>query len=338
MSLAPNLLRRGASYSWRRRVPSAALRTIVRCQQKILQRNQKFQLGNAYFQVSLGTSCPRQARSLAHLLNFTSERLFTTLEQRHLTTEQKIQWVKARTQYQNELLHQLRAISHGSTAPRDDASLLAKTHYLHNRALDRLRGHAFRLLAQHGEDVHFDIDLDDELRQCNFGRAELEEGQVHLDLLKQEYFKYTPGFGRFGNRRVNSLAALAEQLLGLEDVDGITATELRQLELMSKAVAHLQTHSSFETRFKELLEAAKESEQASAIAFSPVPFSPQKQRLSQTRHRPRKSRSGINCQRRSKIRPLWRSKSRPVWGERLGACGPHIASPVQGALAVRPIL
>lgn len=44
------------------------------------------------------------------------------------------------------------------------------------------------------------------------------------------------------------------------------------------------------------------------------------------------------CQRRSKIRPLWRSKSRPVWGERLGACGPHIASPVQGALAVRPIL
>jgi hypothetical protein len=35
---------------------------------------------------------------------------------------------------------------------------------------------------------------------------------------------------------------------------------------------------------------------------------------------------------------LWRSKSRPVWGERLGACGPHIASPVQGALAVRPIL
>lgn len=46
----------------------------------------------------------------------------------------------------------------------------------------------------------------------------------------------------------------------------------------------------------------------------------------------------VRCQRRSKIRPLWRSKSRPVWGERLGACGPHIASPVQGALAVRPIL
>jgi len=44
------------------------------------------------------------------------------------------------------------------------------------------------------------------------------------------------------------------------------------------------------------------------------------------------------CQRRSKIRPLGRSKSRPVWRERLGACGPHIASPVQGALAVRPIL
>ncbi|KZZ22661.1 hypothetical protein A3753_05270 [Sulfitobacter sp. HI0082] len=48
--------------------------------------------------------------------------------------------------------------------------------------------------------------------------------------------------------------------------------------------------------------------------------------------------SRLRCQRRSKIRPLWRSKSRPVWGERLGACGPHIASPVQGALAVRPIL
>ena len=55
------------------------------------------------------------------------------------------------------------------------------------------------------------------------------------------------------------------------------------------------------------------------------------------RHRVRRL-MGIMCQRRSKIRPLWRSKSRPVWGERLGACGPHIASPVQGALAVRPIL
>jgi hypothetical protein len=195
------------------------------------------------------------------------------LEQRHLTTEQKIQWVKARTQYQNERLHQLHVISHGSTAPRDGAPLLAKTNALHNRALDRLRGHAFRLLAQHGEDVDFDIDLDDELRQCNFSTAELEKGQLHLDLLKQEYFKYTPGFGRFGNGRVNSLAAEAKQLLGLEDVDGITATELRQLELMSKAVAHLQTHSSFETRFKELLEAAKESEQASAKAFASSVFS-----------------------------------------------------------------
>jgi uncharacterized membrane protein YkoI len=52
----------------------------------------------------------------------------------------------------------------------------------------------------------------------------------------------------------------------------------------------------------------------------------------------RSNAGGNGCQRRSKIRPLWRSKSRPVWGERLGACGPHIASPVQGALAVRPIL
>lgn len=280
MSLAPNLLRRGASYSWRRRVPSAALRTIVRCQQKVLQRSQKFQLGNVYFQVALGTSCPRQARSLAHLLNFTSERMFTMLEQRHLTTEQKIQWVKSRTQYQTERLHQLHTISHGRKAPRDGAPLLAKTDALHNRALDRLRGHAFRLLAQHGEDVNFDIDLDDELRECNFGTAELETGQLHLDLLKQEYFKYTPGYGRFGNGRVNSLATLAEELLGLEKVDGITATELRQLELMSKAIAHLQTDCSFETRFNELLEAAKESEQTSAKAFASSVFTTNAETLS----------------------------------------------------------
>ena len=44
------------------------------------------------------------------------------------------------------------------------------------------------------------------------------------------------------------------------------------------------------------------------------------------------------CQRRRKILPLGRSKSRPVWWARLGACGPHIASTFQGALAVRPIL
>src|SRR6056297_2097181 len=44
------------------------------------------------------------------------------------------------------------------------------------------------------------------------------------------------------------------------------------------------------------------------------------------------------CQRRTKTRPLGRSKSRPVERVRLGACGPHVASTVQGALAVRPIL
>ena len=44
------------------------------------------------------------------------------------------------------------------------------------------------------------------------------------------------------------------------------------------------------------------------------------------------------CQRRNKILPLERSKSRPFWCARLGACGSHIASSFQGALAVRPIL
>ena len=44
------------------------------------------------------------------------------------------------------------------------------------------------------------------------------------------------------------------------------------------------------------------------------------------------------CQRRNKILPLGRSKSRPFWCARLGACGSHIASSFQGALAVRPIL
>ena len=44
------------------------------------------------------------------------------------------------------------------------------------------------------------------------------------------------------------------------------------------------------------------------------------------------------CQRRRKNLPVGRSKSRPVWCARLGACGPHIASTFQGALAARPIL
>jgi len=46
----------------------------------------------------------------------------------------------------------------------------------------------------------------------------------------------------------------------------------------------------------------------------------------------------VVCQRRSKNLPLWRSKSRPVLGARLGACGSHLASTFQGALAVRPIV
>jgi hypothetical protein len=44
------------------------------------------------------------------------------------------------------------------------------------------------------------------------------------------------------------------------------------------------------------------------------------------------------CQRLRKNLPLGRSKSRPFGCERLGACGPHIASTFQGALVARPIL
>ena len=42
------------------------------------------------------------------------------------------------------------------------------------------------------------------------------------------------------------------------------------------------------------------------------------------------------CHQRCKTLPPWRSKSRPFWYVRLGACGRHIASTFQGALAVRP--
>src|SRR6056297_38197 len=52
----------------------------------------------------------------------------------------------------------------------------------------------------------------------------------------------------------------------------------------------------------------------------------------------RSGREVPRCQRRTKTRPLGRSKSRPVERVRLGACGPYVASTVQGALAVRPIL
>lgn len=272
MSLAPNLLRRGANYSWRRRVPTSVIFALERNPQVFFESGLNFRKGNVFFQVALGTASPKEARSLAHVLNFASERMFTMLEQRGLTQDQKA--LCMRTFYEEEVqrMNLRLAVQHGDTPPRDGAPMLAPTYGQHNSILDQLAGEAFKLLAKYGGGAKFDPNLYPELRARNFSKRELEDGQFQINLFRQDFFKTTPGLGRFGNPRLNAAAARAEEL-GIDSSDSVSVNEMRRILLLAKALAHLNSKDSFENEFEALSAVATEKAKSDSRTFANSVFS-----------------------------------------------------------------
>lgn len=127
MPLIAHVFRRGAVYTWHRRVPVSA--------------------GNAtkasYIQVSLHTHDPAKACVIGAALHTTSERVFELMAASRLTAEQ------ARTWLEHVVKAELDAIDNRRLAEHDDIS---GGGYKDNRLLDELAGHCFRLLASQGKE------------------------------------------------------------------------------------------------------------------------------------------------------------------------------------------
>ncbi len=272
MSLAPNLLRRGANYSWRRRVPTSVICALERNPQDFSESRVHFRKSYIYFQVALRTASPKEARSSAHVLNFASERMFTMLEQRGLTQDQKA--LCMRTFYEEEVqrMNLRLAVQHGDTPPRDGAPMLAPSYGQHNCILDQLAGEAFKLLAKYGGGAKFDPKQHPELRARNFSKRELKDGQLQINLYRQDFFKTTPGLGRFGNPRLNAAAARAEEL-GIDSSDSVAVGEMRRILLLAKAIVHLNSKDSFEKEFEALSAVATEKAKSDSMTFANSVFS-----------------------------------------------------------------
>ncbi len=272
MTLAPNLLRRGANYSWRRRVPISVICALERFPQDSSESRVYFRNCSLYFQIALGTASPKEARTLAHVLNFASERMFTMLEQRGLTQDQKA--LCMRTFYEEEVqrINLRLAVQHGDTPPRDGATMLAPSYGQHNSVLDQLTGEVFKLLAKYGGGAKFDPKLHPELRARNFSKREIKDGQFQINLYRQDFFKTTPGLGRYGNPRLNAAASRAEEL-GINTLDSVTVCEIRRLSLMAKALAYLNSKDSFENEFEALSAVTNEKAICASRTFANSVFS-----------------------------------------------------------------
>lgn len=117
------VFRRGAIYTWRRRIPAR-----VACDA-------------LHLQISLGTACPWTARRLGGLVTFESEQVFEAMALDGLTREAARKWLERVVREELEKIERRNRAQSDSREPG-----YART----NAAEDRSMGHALRLLARDG--------------------------------------------------------------------------------------------------------------------------------------------------------------------------------------------
>ena len=203
MPMIAHVFRRGAVYTWRRRVPVRS--------------------GNAtkagYIQVSLHTHDPAKARVIGAALHATSERAFELMAASRLTAEQ------ARTWLEHVVKKELDAIDNRRLAEHDDIS---GGGYEDNRLLDELAAHCFRLLASQGKSAAFDPSRDKALAARGFSEEEIERGGYLLDIYKRDFWS---------DARHGKTVREAGRVLGQDEISSLVYMELRRIQMEGKSVA-----------------------------------------------------------------------------------------------------
>lgn len=204
MRVAAHVFRRGAVYTWRRRIP-------VSC---------GIEGKSPYIQVSLKTRDPGEARHLGAVLHGESARVFELMASDRLTPEE------ARTWLEHAVTAELTRIRDRRLAAQDTADPAERADDL---LVDELAAHAYRLLARHGASAEFAPEEDAEIAARGFTADELRRGRDLLETLRRDFWSEA----RHARTR-NECA----RVLGRETMPPLLYLELRRLKLEGRAIAY----------------------------------------------------------------------------------------------------
>ncbi len=221
MGLHNNILRRGATYAWRKRLPSS--------------------LGGGMMQISLRTNDPLIARRLAVIVNAESVGIFDRMAEVGLSKEEARKLLRAVIEQELHAIELRRAAA--SDAPESDA-------WQRERSADWAMGKALMFMSQRGASAR-DLSEDDIAGLLAEGHTPSEVGAVEacLDMESQAY-AHPPG--QYGNSR--ALKAM-RRTLGREDVSAMEFMQGRQIWYQGRAAA-LLTSLKGDRSFDEAMDLA----------------------------------------------------------------------------------
>lgn len=221
MGIVNFVFRRGAIYTWRRRIPSR-----VPCD-------------GIHLQISLGTACPWTARRLGGIVTFESNQVFEAMALDGLTREAARKWLE------RVVREELERIDRRNRAQSDSRETgYART----NAAEDRALGHALRLLARDG--VSADLG--------EVERAEIvADGVPAQDLPKIDSYLQQAAGEALSEAVETKIRRAAAELAGLPGLNVHQFLDSRQIYLRGRAAAYLSASRRTDPKLTEALDLAE---------------------------------------------------------------------------------
>ena len=205
MRVAAHVFRRGAVYTWRRRIPLAC----------------GINLKSPYIQLSLRTRDPEIARHLGAVLHGESARVFEQISSNRLTLEDAKTWLEEAVTSELARIRDRRLAAMETSDPAERADDLL---------LDELAGHAYRLLAHHGGSAVFAPEEDVDIAARGFTEEKLRRGRDLMETLRRDFWS---------DSRHARTRAEYERVLGQKTMPALLYLELRRLKLEGRAIAYL---------------------------------------------------------------------------------------------------
>lgn len=221
MGIVNFVFRRGAIYTWRRRVPA------------------RIQCEAVHLQVSLGTACPWTARRLAGIVTQESEEVFEAMALDGLPRDAAKKWLE------RVVREELQRIERRNRAQLDSSD---RGYARANAGEDRAMAHALRLLARDG--------IGADLGEAE--RAELvTEGVPDRDLPKVEAYMQQAAGEVLSETVARKIRDGVSEAANLPDLDAHQFLDARRIYLRGRAAAYLSASRRKDVDFAEALNLAE---------------------------------------------------------------------------------
>ncbi|WP_157970914.1 DUF6538 domain-containing protein [Pseudogemmobacter bohemicus] len=200
MGITDFVFRRGATYVWRRRLPTA--------------------LGGALLQVSLRTNEPLLARSIAAKVTVASNNLFEHMINTGLTRE------NARKLLDQVIRDEIERIQRRRVVESDDREENA---WAANQSRDQMAAKAYRLLAERGRSASLSAAELEAMRAADLTDTDLARLDNFLELFRQDYWSDT---------RMRRIAGVLRDQFSLASPSATDLIQARQIMLRARGAAH----------------------------------------------------------------------------------------------------